>query len=359
MLCLLAASMVIVLLGPLPQEITSLENNILEDGYFNDLIQDDVKPPTEVKRKNGINYKLKDLLPDEIKKKSKTHRKTSKSIPKNRQRQIKKKIKKSNNENFANAQKKKKKSRKSSEGDKNIKRKNKNKKNVKNPHSPKGHRNRTKTTKTKSFQDNGERTELKKQKKTNIIKSSLDKVKMHKKAKKTNANGPSIIKTKSKQDIKHKQRNGKRKLNLKESEAKKGVGKSIKDEGIKILRHDGKTRATTRQGVCGSTVSLLAEESVIIFSTKDKRKTKCKTKFQGPSNSKLSISCPLFDLYQSPRCKKESLKLRKLPGYNGKLCGSMIVSGTTTSNSLKFVYKRKNLKKKQCSAGFICIITVE
>ncbi|XP_042868381.1 chymotrypsinogen A-like [Penaeus japonicus] len=103
-----------------------------------------------------------------------------------------------------------------------------------------------------------------------------------------------------------------------------------------------------------------ANENAVVYSSNDGSKTRCSHQIQGPSGSKLVMSCPIFSLRSG--CNKEKLVFSKgrtgLDDSQTTYCEKQGVSATSKSNRLKFKHIRKPLRKK-CSGGFLCLVEVQ
>ncbi|XP_037774255.1 uncharacterized protein LOC119570666 isoform X3 [Penaeus monodon] len=113
------------------------------------------------------------------------------------------------------------------------------------------------------------------------------------------------------------------------------------------------------QQVCSNTLTLDYDQVALIYSENNGEKEKCKQKVETPNGTMIGFSCLTFSP-NTKKCNKEFLELRtKVNGVKDKVkyCTTkkpenIIIS----SNNMTIKYKRRQIKKKQCSGGFLCEI---
>ncbi|XP_047485380.1 uncharacterized threonine-rich GPI-anchored glycoprotein PJ4664.02-like isoform X2 [Penaeus chinensis] len=111
------------------------------------------------------------------------------------------------------------------------------------------------------------------------------------------------------------------------------------------------------QQVCSRTLTLDYNQVALIYSKNDGEKEKCNQKVETPNGTMIGFSCLTFDP-NTKKCNKEFLELRtrvnggkdKVKYCTTKKPENIIIS----SNNMALKYKRRQIKKNQCSGGFLC-----
>ncbi|KAK7074408.1 hypothetical protein SK128_005154 [Halocaridina rubra] len=99
-------------------------------------------------------------------------------------------------------------------------------------------------------------------------------------------------------------------------------------------------------------------EEGILYSGTDTSPLNCISTIQGPDGTTISIMCPHFDL-STRGCRKESLIVSDVSaGTEETFCGRDGPFLTTTGPYLELQHSRVKLRRKQCTGGFMCSISV-
>ncbi|XP_037783878.1 chymotrypsin B-like [Penaeus monodon] len=114
---------------------------------------------------------------------------------------------------------------------------------------------------------------------------------------------------------------------------------------------------SARQVPCGGNFDLSDGDEMILYSDNDGTKIRCISRFTSPAGTTMSLECPQFNL-NAKGCRKEQLKVKAKGSKATKHCGKSGPSLTTPKNKLRLTYKRKDLKKGECSGGYLCFLRV-
>ncbi|XP_063586236.1 uncharacterized protein LOC134763594 [Penaeus indicus] len=118
------------------------------------------------------------------------------------------------------------------------------------------------------------------------------------------------------------------------------------------------------KGKCIATGAVLGKDSVVLYTTNQKKKSKCKIKIRGKKGTKLTMQCSRFSLEDSG-CNAEMLQVvDKGSKETTKFCQVDNPGNTfslSTKNQIQLKYNKKKFRKKdkEISLGFVCKVAVE
>ncbi|XP_037783911.1 eukaryotic translation initiation factor 5B-like [Penaeus monodon] len=118
------------------------------------------------------------------------------------------------------------------------------------------------------------------------------------------------------------------------------------------------------KGKCIATDAVLGTDSVVVYTTNQKKKSKCKIKIRGKKGTKLTMQCSRFSLEDSG-CNAETLQVfDKGSKETTKFCqddNPGDAFSLSTNNQIQLKYKKKKFRKKdsEVSLGFVCKVAVE
>ncbi|XP_042889417.1 putative uncharacterized protein DDB_G0271982 [Penaeus japonicus] len=108
---------------------------------------------------------------------------------------------------------------------------------------------------------------------------------------------------------------------------------------------------------CGGKFELDYGAEAVVYSENNGEKSRCVSGFTSPLGTTISLECPQFNL-NAKGCKREQLKVKVKGGKKVTYCTSSGPSLTTPKNKIRLVYKRRALRSKECSGGFVCFLRV-
>ncbi|XP_047470514.1 uncharacterized protein LOC125026256 [Penaeus chinensis] len=120
--------------------------------------------------------------------------------------------------------------------------------------------------------------------------------------------------------------------------------------------------SSSSKGKCIATGAVLGKDSVVVYTTNQKKKSKCKIKIRGKKGTKLTMQCSRFSLEDSG-CSAEMLQVTdKGSKETTKFCKDDTPTfSLSTNNQIQLKYNKKKFRKKdeELSLGFVCKVAVE